>query len=90
MFAPLGPGLEDNEEAASGLSERRRDAVAEAILEVDHELAAQAAERATPQLRNRPVGPLHWDVKNIAEHTSRIELGVMLASLAEVAQTHVR
>ena len=28
-----------------------------------------------------------WNVKNFAEHTSRIELGVILASLAEVAQT---
>ena len=32
----------------------------------------------------------HGKVKNIAEHTSRIELGAMLASLAEVAQTRMR
>ena len=32
----------------------------------------------------------HWKVKNIAEHTSRTELGVMLASLVEVAQTRMR
>ena len=31
-----------------------------------------------------------WNVENVAEHTSRIELGVMLASLTEVAQTRMR
>ena len=32
----------------------------------------------------------HWNVKNVAEHGSRIELGVMLASVADVAQTRSR
>ena len=47
MLDPLGPGLEDKVEAASGLAERLGDAVAreqefrvEAISEVDHELTA--------------------------------------------------
>ena len=52
MLAPVGPGPEDNVEAASGLDECLRDGVAReqklrggAIFEVDHKLAAQAAER---------------------------------------------
>ena len=50
----------------------------------------QAQERAQPMLRNRPTDRRHKNVNIIAEHTSRIEFGVMLASLAEVAQTRMR
>ena len=50
-------------EAASGLEERLRDAVAreqlrgERIPEVDRELAAHAEAQATSMLRNTPIGP---------------------------------
>ena len=61
MLAPLAPRPYDSVEGASGLDERLEDSVArtqefrgEAIPEVDHELAAQAEERAPPMLRNRP------------------------------------
>ena len=77
-------------EASSGLDESLRDALAseqevcgQAILEVGHELAAQAAAQEQTDW-TEPSGT------NIAEHISRIEHGVMLASLAEVAQTRMR
>ena len=57
----------------------------EAIPEVDRERAAQAEERAPPKLRNSRIGTTPEE--HIAEHRSRIELGVMLA---EVAQTRMR
>ena len=88
-----GPGPEDNVEAASGLDECLRDAVVreqecrgDAILEVDRELSAQAEQRAPPVLRSRLIGPTPVEREEHCRHTSRIELGIMLASLAEAAQ----
>ena len=91
-LAPLRSALKNNVEAASGLEERLRDALAReqefrcgTILEVYRELAAQAEDE-----RFRCSGIDHRNVKSIAEHASRIKLGVMLASLAVVAHTRMR
>ena len=42
------------------------------------------------EFRGELIMDWHWNVKNFAEHTSGIVRGVMLASLAEVAQTRMR
>ena len=84
-------------EAASGPDERLRDAVAREqefrdpeILEVDRELAAQAEERTPPMLRSTPFGPTPMESEEHRRTHELIELGVVLASLAEVAETHMR
>ena len=51
---------------------REQELRGEAIPEIDHELAAQAEERAPPMLRNR-MDRHQCNAKNIEEHTSRIE-----------------
>ena len=96
MLAALVRGLQHNVEAASGLDERLKNAVAreqefrdEATPEVDHELAAQAVERVPPMLMNRPIAPTPLERKGHCR-THIIELGVVLVSLAEVAQTRMR
>ena len=86
VLAPLGPGSEDNVVAASGLDGRLRDAVAR---KPEFRSCAGSASRSRCSGRDR-LDRHRWNVKNIAEHTRRIELGVMLASLAEVGQTRMR
>ena len=86
--------MEGKREASSGLDERLRDAVARAqeFSEAIHEVI-MSWQRKPRNERFRRSGTDRldqWNVKNTAEHTSRIELGVMLASLAEVAQTSPR
>ena len=63
---------------------RERELTCEAVPEVDRELAAQAEERA-PMLRTDQFDRHRWNVQNVAERTSRIQLGVVLALLGRPA-----
>ena len=83
MLAPLGSVPEDIVEAASGLDERVRDAEAR-----EQEFRGERNERrrfsGTDGLDRH-----HWNEKNLVEYVNRVELGVMVASLA-VVQTRTR